>query len=661
MNRFTTFLVLILLLAKPVFLHAQTDTLSKIAGNGEAINLNLLWYAINYGDIFWESSSDGLSWDEMAGQVTKNCRFSATDDRLYRARVDYGSCDPFYSRIIRLHIADIFIDSVFDVGADQASIAASFPENEITFTESGIKWGKDSTFLSGISTELNTEGLLQYRVDLSGLETGAVFYARPYIKLDDGSVVNGKRVSFATNNIKWLELANLDIHTAELFYTFTSTPAPDEHGICYSESPNPTLASTVVNGVAEGSTYKATIEGLNAASDYYAIPYMIVDGQVWYGEEFTFRTYADYSSYTVETNTPAVSHKIVWNATTTARKISGAGTYADYGRIRRVGNSDTLLLTYHGGPSNGDWINIYLRKSYDNGASWQPQETIMNINDYSSSYWRFCNPELLVMQNGWVMLAFEANAKPDENKSEVQILISKDTCKTWEEPVKYMTGRSWEPAMVELPEGEVELFYSSEARWWPDSPIYQEIMVIRSTDHGSTWSQPETVAYYPYKRDGMPVPLLLPGNRGVVFTIETVNSSVSPYIIKRDLAGPWVLTTSNFENNTYRWLVSGFSGHGGAPYLLQLPTGELALSAHIYRGGDWHQNNYMQVMIGNSNAKNFSQLSTPWPNLPENESAVNNSLFLKDENTVVAISGRMFTDGSGGIYWLEGSITPTAK
>jgi hypothetical protein len=37
---------------------------------------------------------------------------------------------------------------------------------------------------------------------------------------------------------------------------------------------------------------------------------------------------------------------------------------------------------------------------------------------------------------------------------------------------------------------------------------------------------------------------------------------------------------------------------------------------------------------------------------------VNNSLFLKDNETVVAVSCRMFTDGSGGIYWLEGKIVP---
>ena len=66
----------------------------------------------------------------------------------------------------------------------------------------------------------------------------------------------------------------------------------------------------------------------------------------------------------------------------------------------------------------------------------------------------------------------------------------------------------------------------------------------------------------------------------------------------------------------------------------------------------------MQVMIGDNEARHFTNLSTPWGVLPVNESAVNNSLFLKDSTTIIAISGRNFPDGSGGIYWLEGTIVP---
>jgi hypothetical protein len=281
----------------------------------------------------------------------------------------------------------------------------------------------------------------------------------------------------------------------------------------------------------------------------------------------------------------------------------------------------------------------------------------MDINDYRADYWRFVTPEILYLQNGWILIAFEANARPEENESSVQILISKDSANTWEPPVIYKTGRTWEPSMVQLPNGEIELFYSSEAAWWPDFPLFQDIQVIRSTDNGLSWSDPQVVAYYPQKRDGMPVPLVLQDNKGVVFAIETVDAPESPYIIHRDMNSPWILTVSNFENSQYRWLEDGFTAHGGAPYIIRLPTGETVLSAHIYRGGDWHQNNYQQVMIGDNKAKNFEGLQYPWGTLPWGQGAINNSLFLKNDTTIVTISTRMF-DGKGGIYWLEGEILP---
>jgi hypothetical protein len=36
-----------------------SDTVYRTVGRGQEINLNLLWYAINHGDIFWQVSEDG--------------------------------------------------------------------------------------------------------------------------------------------------------------------------------------------------------------------------------------------------------------------------------------------------------------------------------------------------------------------------------------------------------------------------------------------------------------------------------------------------------------------------------------------------------------------------------------------------------------------------
>jgi len=649
--------VLIFLLASfTAALSQNTDTLFRTVARAEAINLNLLWYSINYGSISWEKSVDGMQWTEIPGENQKNYRFPADSNRYYRAKVVSGTCDPFYSRITSLDVLNMMADSVKGVTQHQAEIYCTADVNAVIYPERGIFYDTKPVPDQNSPKKIDSTDQMVFTIKLDTLLEGLTYYVRVYVKNTEGVYYLGNTLAFSTQKITATNLVNVSTDSAQLFYSVSSTPEPTEHGLFFSDTPDPDTLSLKIAGVFENNQYSATAKGLSPGTLYYALPFMKVDGNFYFGEVKKIKTFSDYSSFEVDTLASSVSHAIVWDPPSAAKKISQDGYFADYGRVKRIGNTDTLILVYHGGPNNGDWVNICMRMSYDNGNMWTPQTIVMDIEDHNSEYWRFCTPEVLVMKNGTVILAYEANAKPDENTSSVQVLISKDTCKTWEGPVIYTTGRSWEPAMVELPNGEIEMFYSSEAKWWPGETLYQEIQYTYSTDMGYSWSQARTVAYYPNKRDGMPVPLLLQGNRGVVFAIESVYSALSPFIIKRDLAQPWILATSNFFNGPYRWVVSNFSGFGGAPYLLQLPTGEILLSAHIGKGGDWHQNNYMQVMVGNKDAKNFGQLTTPWGILPTNESAVNNSLFLKDQETVVAVSCRMFTDGSGGVYWLEGKI-----
>jgi hypothetical protein len=658
MNIRKLFFIAVLLVCQVNNVFTQTDTIFRTVTSKEAINLNLLWYSVNHGAISWEKSTDAISWTDIPGEVTKNFRFSAESDSYYRAKVLSGTCDPVYSRITNLKVLNLSTDSVGNVTNDQAIVYCTFDLDTLLYPERGIFY--DTKTVPDLSSPriiaLNNQN--SFSASLTNLQEGKTYYVRVYAINTEGNYFNGNIISFSSQKIAQTNILNVTQTTAQLFYTISSTPAPTEHGVLFSPDVLPDINSARIPGVFENGNYSATLTSVAPGSHNYLQPYMIVEGNYYFGEVQKIKTLSDYSDFIVDNNTLTVNHKIIWNDPVTARKISQDGSFGDYGRIKRIGTTDTLVLVYHGGPNYGDWLNIYMRLSYDNGSTWKSQKTLMNIQDHNTEYWRFCTPEVLVLQNGWVLISYEANAKPDENKSSVQILISKDTCKTFEGPVIYPTGRTWEPSMVQLPNGEIEMFYSSEEKWWPGDPVYQEIRQTVSTDNGYSWSESRVVAYYPEKRDGMAVPLLLQGNKGVVFCIESVNSALSPFVIKRDLASPWNLTTSNFYSGPYRWVVNNFSGHGGAPYFLQLPSGEVILSAHIYRGGDWHQNNYMQVITGDNNAKNFSQLSTPWGVLPVNESAVNNSLFLKDDETVVAVSCRMFKDGSGGVYWLEGKIIP---
>ena len=345
------------------------------------------------------------------------------------------------------------------------------------------------------------------------------------------------------------------------------------------------------------------------------------------------------------------------NWETTATKLSHEVYSAEYGRIRRV-KGDTLLFTYHFGPAGDEWDNIALKRSIDGGNTWSEAEIVMA--DTNPNYYGFSNPDILVAQNGDVLLAYTGRGRPDDNAhANIQVRISKDRGWTFGAPFIIPTGRAWEPTMVQLPDGEIELFYSSEAPWWPSPNPQQEIQMIKSTDNGLTWQAPKQVAYTSGMRDGMPVPVVLKDNKGIVFPIESVNNTKSPWVVWSSMAARFNYVGAGTLQNNRRWLATTENIWGGAPYLIQLPTGETILSCQDAGGrqidSNWKKNT-MLVLTGNSMAQNFTNITYPWPNLPVNEGAYYSSLFLKDAATLVLVTTRNFADGHSEIHLKEGHL-----
>ncbi|MDQ4139094.1 MAG: glycoside hydrolase [Bacteroidota bacterium] len=355
----------------------------------------------------------------------------------------------------------------------------------------------------------------------------------------------------------------------------------------------------------------------------------------------------------VDNTKPALT--IQWE--TTATKLSHEVYSAEYGRIRRV-KGDTLLLSYHFGPQGEEWDNIALKRSIDGGNTWSEPEIIMTDND--PNYYGFSNPEIFVAQNGDVLLAYTGRGRPDDNAhANIQVRISKDRGWTFGRPTIVPTGRAWEPALIQLPSGEIDMFYSSEANWWPSPNPQQEIRMLSSTDNGLTWASSRSVAYTEGMRDGMAVPLILKDNKGIVFPIESVNNYKSPWVVWSSVKANFNYAGVGTTQNNRRWLATDENIWGGAPFMIQLSTGETILSCQDAGGrsigSDWKKNT-MLVLTGNSAARNFMNITYPWPNLPLNEGAYYSSLFLKNDTTLVLVTTRNFANGHSEVYQKIGHI-----
>ena len=97
--------------------------------------------------------------------------------------------------------------------------------------------------------------------------------------------------------------------------------------------------------------------------------------------------------------------------------------------------------------------------------------------------------------------------------------------------------------------------------------------------------------------------------------------------------------------------------YAGAPYLVQLPSGETLLSVQSSEGRGTphtHTNARMVVYVGNSEAADFGTRSEPFAALTDGV-GLWNSLFVKDAETVTAVSATTI-DGVRGLWAIDGRV-----
>lgn len=348
---------------------------------------------------------------------------------------------------------------------------------------------------------------------------------------------------------------------------------------------------------------------------------------------------------------------IVWDYSTLKRVSAPAADakYAGYARMIQL--SDKSLLSVY--ETDG---NIVAVKSADQGATWSAPVTVAPKSDGTNR----TVPDILELNDHTLLVCY--NGRPyltdPSRKFNIQTKRSTDGGSTWtDERLLYEAGYQfengcWEPSAVQLPSGEIQLFFANEGNYLQSAE--QNISLLRSTDNGLSWTKsPEIVSFRPGSRDGMPVPLLLNNNKDLVFAIEDNGSgNFKPYTIRNSIAENWKNTVGSDDKNRDYALSEkiGNEIYAGAPYLRQLKTGETILS---YQGTEGRINKMefadMKVLVGNSSAKNFSHKSTPFI-IPEDKSCLWNSLCILDDNTIIAVTSTNAYAGKSEVWMIKGKL-----
>ena len=330
---------------------------------------------------------------------------------------------------------------------------------------------------------------------------------------------------------------------------------------------------------------------------------------------------------------PYNSSRIFWD-TATRKTICNGG----YGRLIELQDGRYMATSESGG--------IVIAFSSDKGATWGSATKIVTNSNNTPN----CVPDLIQLRDGTIIVAY--NPRPstpytEDRKFGIRCKRSTDNGKTWSSEIwvndaSYTSADGcWEPSMVELPSGELQLYFADEGPF--TSSGEQQISLCRSFDGGQTWQKAERVSFRAGFRDGMPVPILLNDGKTIVVAIEDNGWSGYGSFIPTTVRCPietnwnnyWVNATSSNRDRSVNY---GFcnTAIGGAPYLRQLPWGETILSHQSDLGPGKNQ---MYVYVGNDEAKDFKAMSQPFGVIGDNDSFLWNSLAVVDTGTVVAVGG----------------------
>lgn len=342
-----------------------------------------------------------------------------------------------------------------------------------------------------------------------------------------------------------------------------------------------------------------------------------------------------------------------------------------YPRIKRLSDGSLLMsfMDMHYGP------NIYVRRSEDDGRTWSDAILLKHWYKAESTVGKdevhYVNPDFIELQDGRVMLAYQwryrygySDIPNTNNNCGVEIMFSRDKGKTWGESREIYRGRCWEPAMLQLPTGEIQMYITS-SQDVVDGVSYPRTMLIRSFDGGKTWQGKEMCGIDDneaisrtiddrFAYDGMPTGVYLDDDKGIVVPLEVWHGSLvmdqTPIVVRTDLETNWrfdqkkILEEGGPDFPDKKEVNKDFQGYG--PYGCKIGTGEvLVLSNGTYKGaeGIW-------TFIGDRNADNFYHATSPF-------TGYWGSIDYIGDNKVIAAGSEKYRDKDGKIRYRVKAMT----
>ena len=329
-------------------------------------------------------------------------------------------------------------------------------------------------------------------------------------------------------------------------------------------------------------------------------------------------------------------------------ELVGDSTY--YPRLKKLSDGSYILFF-----QNGRWgPDIYYKTSKDL-ASWSEPQLLFGSYKLPTGDTRaFATADAAVLQNGDILVvccyrSFENYTKKPERNG-LMMRRSSDNGKTWSEERVIYVGTTWEPYVLQLRSGEIEVFFTHCA---PYIALYGYNSTIRSTgsaiirsqDNGETFSPNVTEAPFEAWRvmqcyigdlngrkimnDQMPVAVELQTG-AIAMACETQSLQrtfgISLGYSYDNFAVPLGLTEVGPRDRMTNFIP------GVAPYLGQFPSGETVLS--------YTKSSLLRLRIGNEKGKSFDKEILPLEGVSTGLWA---SFEIVDSHSLVYVSDYQYT------------------